>query len=188
MLAYIWAEDLNHQIGYRGQLPWHLPADLAHFKRMTQGHPMIMGRKTFASLPGVLPGRPHYVLTRSANYDQSYADDQRVKIFHTKQELENFIGNDQRLNFIIGGASLFASFANQVDLLYVTKIAATFAGDVKMPQLPWSEFDLVWAKRGKMNQHNLYPYQFKLYCRKNSKLQLSSLEPAYNSAKTVILK
>ncbi|MCI1632496.1 dihydrofolate reductase [Liquorilactobacillus nagelii] len=181
MLAYIWAEDLHHQIGFQGHLPWYLPADLAHFKRVTQGYPMIMGRKTFASLPGILPGRPHYVLTSSSEYDQKYATDSRVKIFHTTKQLVAFNQSDNQLKFIIGGASLFAAFADQVDLLYVTKIAAAFKGDVKMPSLPWSEFDLVWAKKGRQDQQNKYPHQFKLYSRRTSKLSLTTLEKYANS-------
>lgn len=60
MLAYIWAEDRAGHIGNEGKLPWNLPADLAYFKKQTMGHPMLMGRKTFDSFPGLLPHRLHF--------------------------------------------------------------------------------------------------------------------------------
>ena len=64
----IYARAANGVIGADGTLPWHIPADLAHFKRLTMGHPMVMGRRTFESLPGLLPGRPHIVLTRDPEW------------------------------------------------------------------------------------------------------------------------
>ncbi|KRM88773.1 dihydrofolate reductase [Liquorilactobacillus vini] len=164
MLAFIWAEDIQHHIGYRGKLPWHLPADLAHFKRMTLHHPIIMGRRTFESFPGLLPQRHHYLLTHDQKHDQQYAQNPQMTVVHSKQALGKLLQDDSQLFFIIGGASLFAAFAEQVDLLYVTKIAANFSGDVKMPPIP-GKFELVWAKRGKMDSQNHYPYQFKLYRR-----------------------
>ncbi|WP_281164961.1 dihydrofolate reductase [Liquorilactobacillus sicerae] len=165
MLAFIWAEDVQHHIGYRGKLPWHLPADLAHFKRVTLHHPIIMGRRTFESFPGLLPQRHHYLLTHDQKYDQQYAGNSQITIVHTKQELKKILQDNSQLFFIIGGASLFTAFADQVNWLYVTKIAADFPGDVKMPPIP-GNFELVWAKKGKMNSRNCYPYQFKLYRRR----------------------
>ena len=76
MLTFVWAEDEAHQIGYQGKLPWHLPADLRHFKKFTWGHPMVMGRRTFASLPELLPGRPHIVLTRDLTFETAQASSQ----------------------------------------------------------------------------------------------------------------
>ena len=63
MIEFVWAEDTKHAIGYKNHLPWHLPADLKHFKDLTMGHPMIMGLKTFTSLTQFLPLREHLVLT-----------------------------------------------------------------------------------------------------------------------------
>lgn len=169
MLAFIWAEDIKHHIGYQGKLPWHLPADLAHFKRVTLGHPIIMGRRTFESFPGLLPQRHHYVLTTDQSFDQKYQGNPRITIFHDQKQLEQLLKKNQRqLFFVIGGASLFSELAAQTDWLYVTKIAALFSGDVKMPQLP-GNFDLIWAKKGAVDQKNRYPYQFKLYRRQGIK-------------------
>ena len=82
MLAYIWAEDLTGGIGIDGHLPWHLAADLKRFKEKTMNHPMIMGRKTFESLPGILPGRKHIVLTHS----NLNVGDPNVKTVHARAE------------------------------------------------------------------------------------------------------
>ena len=102
MLAYIWAEDLNGGIGIDGHLPWHISNDLKRFKKITSGHPMVMGRKTFESLPGILPGRKHIVLTRS----DLKVDNSNVEIVHSRDELDNWIKSQDigcdywRSNFI----------------------------------------------------------------------------------------
>ena len=83
MLSFVWAEDQQHGIGIDGHLPWNLPADLKHFKEKTIGHPIIMGRKTFASLPHPLPERKHIVLTHRQELKQKYAGNEQVKIVST---------------------------------------------------------------------------------------------------------
>ena len=105
MLAYIWAEDLTGGIGVDGHLPWHLKADLKRFKEKTMNHPMIMGRRTFESLPGILPGRKHIVLTHS-NLDTS---DPNVKVVHSKEELDEWLAaqDQNQLNVIMGWATWF---------------------------------------------------------------------------------
>ena len=80
MISFVWSEDQKHQIGYKGHLPWRLPADLAHFKKVTMGHPMVMGKKTFDSFPGLLPGRKHVVLTHDTTLKEKYKDNSQVKI------------------------------------------------------------------------------------------------------------
>ena len=74
MISFVWAEDQKHQIGYKGHLPWRLPADLAHFKEVTMGHPMVMGKKTFDSFPGLLKRRQHIVLTHDTNLKEKYKE------------------------------------------------------------------------------------------------------------------
>ena len=88
MISFVWAEDQKHQIGYKGHLPWRLPADLAHFKKVTMGHPMVMGKKTFDSFPGLLPGRKHVVLTHDTTLKEKYKDNSQVKILNSIEKLE----------------------------------------------------------------------------------------------------
>lgn len=171
MLSYIWAEDTARNIGYQGQLPWRLPNDLKYFKQLTLGQPIIMGRKTFNSLGRLLPNRLHVVLTSEPDHLATYANDPRVIVLTSPHALKNWI-KAQSINqelFVIGGASLFALLADEVDTLYQTKINASFAGDVQMINLPNDEFKLVQVQDGICDEKNLYPHQFLTYQRQKGK-------------------
>jgi len=124
-------------IGRRGQLPWHLPADLKRFKALTMGKPMIMGRKTFESLPGLLPGRRHIVLTRREQWDSAGAE-----IVHS---LEGALeaarnGNDTGEIAVVGGAAIYDVFRPMAQRIEVTEIHADYPGDTFMKPLTeeWS--------------------------------------------------
>ena len=161
MLAYIWAEDLTGGIGVDGHLPWHLKADLKRFKEKTMNHPMIMGRRTFESLPGILPGRKHIVLTHS-NLDTS---DPNVKVVHSKEELDEWLAtqDQNQLNVIIGGATLFKMYRDQVDILYQTIVKENFQTDTQMPAINYADFEKVEDQQ--FDDSNL-KYEFITYRRK----------------------
>lgn len=143
MIAFIWAEDLNGGIGIDGHLPWHIAADLRKFKEETMGHPMIMGRKTFESLPGVLPHRKHIVLTHS----DLKVDSEAVSVIHSKESLDEWlVKHDNDLNFIIGGATLFEMYKDNVDYLYQTIIKKEYKTDTIMPKIDFSKFKLIEQK------------------------------------------
>lgn len=167
MLGFIWAQDQAGHIGYQGKLPWHLPADLAYFKKITAKHPMIMGKKTFLSFPGLLPHRLHVILTHDITLATKYADNPQVCVFHSKENLDKWLKqHDDELCFIIGGASLFEQYQHQVDLLYVTQIKESFIGDTKIPTLDYTQFDLVDRTLGIVDEKNIYPHEFLVYRRK----------------------
>lgn len=128
------ARGANGVIGAGGTLPWHLPADLRHFKALTIGRPMIMGRKTFASLPGLLPERRHIVLTR----DHGWAAD-GAEVAHTADEALALAGDGAVA--VIGGAEIFALFLPRAARIELTEIHAEFTGDTVMDPLPqqWRE-------------------------------------------------
>lgn len=167
-LAYIWAEASKHVIGKDGTLPWHLPADLAYFKRVTANHPIIMGRKTFASLPHILPHRHHVVLTHDRTLAAKYADDARVTVVASIAALLEWCDQQPagQVGFVIGGASLFALLSDHVKWLYQTKIKHAFPGDVTMPALDWTKFECVSHTPGKCDDRNQYPHEFFVYRRK----------------------
>lgn len=130
-LFIVVARAANGTIGANGRLPWHIPADLAHFKRLTMGAPMIMGRKTFESLPGVLPGRRHIVLTSQADWTTGEADD-GVEIAHS---LDAAIAraNGSRIA-VIGGAAVIAEAMPRARRIELTEIHRDYDGDVAMPE------------------------------------------------------
>ena len=134
----IYARAANGVIGKDGTMPWHLPEDLAHFKQLTHGSPVIMGRKTWDSLPPrfrPLPGRQNIVLTRQADWQAPGA----VRVGSVAEARALFPeGSDA---WVIGGAQVFAEALPLADSLVVTEIDADFAGDVHAPGLaaPWQE-------------------------------------------------
>lgn len=138
MIAYIWAQDAHGIIGSNGTLPWHLPDDLQYFKEQTLGQIVVMGRKTFTGMGSrPLPRRTNVVLTRQVDFDGG----DKVTVLHNKEAVLEFAKTrpDQDL-LIIGGAEIFRLFADVVDTLYVTRLDGEFTGDVRMPELPFSQF------------------------------------------------
>ncbi|GGD59488.1 dihydrofolate reductase [Croceicoccus mobilis] len=133
-LFLVFARAQNGVIGAKGRLPWHIPADLAHFKRLTMGTPMIMGRATYDSLPGVLPGRRHIVLTRDAEWEGEDAE--------VAHDLESAIhmANAARIA-VIGGADLFAQTLPLARRIELTEIHRDYDGDVTMPPLAADEWE-----------------------------------------------
>lgn len=126
-ITLVVARARNGVIGKDGALPWHLPADLRHFKRVTTGTPMIMGRRTFDSLPRLLPGRRHIVLTRDRNWRAHGAE-----VVHTPEAALAAAADADRVS-IIGGADIFAAFLPLADAIELTEVHGDIEGDTVMP-------------------------------------------------------
>lgn len=125
----------NGVIGSDGALPWHIPADLRRFKALTMGQPMVMGRKTFESLPGLLPGRRHIVLTR----DPAWAED-GAEVAHSLEEALN-LANSPHIA-VIGGAEIYRLFLHRADRIELTEVHARPRGDARFPDFDrgqWTE-------------------------------------------------
>ncbi len=139
-IALIWAMDKNRVIGQDNGLPWRLSSDLAHFKRVTLGKPIIMGRKTWDSLGRPLPGRPNYVVSRSPAPPNTAAiwcaglDD---AIAHATEWAQHQ-GVDEVI--VMGGAQIYQQAFPRADRLYVTEVATEAVGDTKLPQFDMSGF------------------------------------------------
>lgn len=125
-ITLVLARADNGVIGRDNALPWHLPADLKHFKALTQGKPMIMGRRTFESLPGLLPGRRHIVLTRDRNWTAPGAE-----VAHDLAGALGLAGDDGVS--VIGGAEIFALFLDWADRIELTEVHADVEGDATVP-------------------------------------------------------
>ena len=133
-IVLIYARAANGAIGLDGDLPWRLPADLKHFKALTLNKPMVMGRKTFESLPGLLPGRRHIVLTRDASWVAAGAE-----VADTPEEALALAGDGTVA--IIGGAAVFEAFLPFATCVELTQIHADYEGDTFVPPLgpEWHE-------------------------------------------------
>jgi dihydrofolate reductase len=136
----IWAQASNRVIGKDGTMPWHLPEDLAHLKRTTLGCPVIMGRKTWDSIPAKfrpLPGRTNIVLTRQADWNETgaqRASDLREALLFCEQ-----LASKPEVVWVIGGAQIYAQALPMAHKAVVTEIEAEFDGDSFAPQ-----FDASW--------------------------------------------
>ena len=128
----IYARAANGTIGFENRLPWHIPKDFKRFKAITMGKPMIMGRKTFESLPGVLPGRRHIVLTRHDEWTSEGAE-----VVHGVDEALALArkGNDTGEIAVVGGSAIYDVFRPLASRIEVTEIHAEYNGDVFMKPL-----------------------------------------------------
>ena len=154
-LTLVVAMDAQRGIGVDNTLPWRLPEDLAHFKRVTSGHPIIMGRKTFDSIGRPLPNRRNIVITRNAEWRHAGAD------AVTSLEAALALAGDAEV-FIIGGAQIFAAAMDMADKMIVTEIARTFACDTFFPPLD----PQAWRETARETHHseaNGFDYAFVTY-------------------------
>ncbi|MFC0274356.1 dihydrofolate reductase [Metabacillus herbersteinensis] len=158
MISLLVARDENGVIGNNNQLPWHLPADLAYFKRVTMNHKIIMGRKTFQSIGRILPGRENIVLTRDPAF--SY---QGCTVLHS---IEEMLQKYEHLNeeiFVIGGAEIFKEVLPHANRLYITEIHHAFEGDTFFPDINSSEWRAISKEAGVKDDRNPYNYEYVVY-------------------------
>ena len=125
-IVIVVARAQNGTIGKDGTLPWHLPADLKRFKALTMGSAMVMGRKTFESLPGLLPGRRHIVLTRNRAWRAEGAE-----IVHDVDAALDLAGEGPLS--VIGGAEIFGLFLPMATRIELTEVLADYEGETAMP-------------------------------------------------------
>lgn len=179
MLSMIVCYDARRHIGKDDELLVKIPADLKKFRQRTLGCNIIMGRKTFESLPGLLPHRIHWVITRDKDYVPKYPG-HNVKIFHSKQEVLDEV---KRLNlpnvYIIGGGQIYEEFMDECDCIHATVVHKILkGGNVSFPKIKSSE----WAqsqdgKIGSWKNENgdILEYTFQnFYRKKNNQLKHES--------------
>lgn len=159
MVSLIAAMGRNRVIGHQGGIPWRLPADMQHFKRTTMGKPILMGRKTWESLPGVLPGRRNIVMTRNQGYVAQGAEvvsgiERAIEITPEVSEL-----------MIMGGQQLYQQFLPIANTIYLTEIDADFEGDAYFPEFAPDEWEITTEQRCEPDERNNYSYSFKTYRR-----------------------
>ncbi len=151
IISLIAAMDNNRLIGKNNQLPWHLPADFAHFKSVTMGKPIIMGRKTYESIGKPLPGRTNIVLSR--NPDLCFEGVECVSSF--QQAL--VLAADAEEVMIIGGSTIYEMLLPETDRMYFTYVDGDFEGDAWFPKFDdnqWFEKDSVTRPSDEKNRYN----------------------------------
>lgn len=162
MITLVYAQDKNGGIGYQNDLPWHLPNDLKFFKRVTMGHTMVMGRRTFESMGcRLLPGRETVVVTRDVNYGR---DIEGLICLHSIEDVLE-LSKDKSLK-VIGGAQLFLDVLPHADEIIRTVIDAEFPADTFMPDIDENQWTLVQVENGTTDEANIYPHQYQWWKRK----------------------
>ena len=135
-LSIIVAMSSNRVMGVNNSLPWHLSEDLKHFKTLTTGHTIIMGRKTYESIGKPLPNRRNIVISRNLN--AFYGG---VEVVHSLEDAFSTSSNDEEV-FIIGGSNIYEQSLHLVEHLYITEIKKAFEGDAFFPEIDkslWTE-------------------------------------------------
>ena len=150
----------NRVIGRDNDMPWHLPAELRHFKQVTMGKPIVMGRRTFNSIGRVLPGRQNIVITRDTEFMFT-----GVTVVHSFAQAVRAAGDAEEL-MIIGGANLYRQTLYQVDRLYITLIHVELEGDTYFPELNEQDWIQVEKVRREADEKNEYAMTFLVLERK----------------------
>lgn len=155
-ISLIVAMDRNRVIGTDNRLPWHLPADLKHFRALTIGKPVLMGRKTYQSIGKPLAKRENIVLSRQLDFVAPGC--QVVRSIEEAMALVRTQGAEELM--VIGGAQLYVAMLPLADRLYITEIDTAVAGDARFPPIDPSQWHEIARQQHPADAHNPYNYNF----------------------------
>ncbi|MBF3236608.1 type 3 dihydrofolate reductase [Aeromonas veronii] len=161
-ISMIAAMAHDRVIGKDNQMPWHLPADLAHFKRVTLGKPVLMGRKTFESIGRPLPGRRNLVISRNPNYQAEGIE----VVGSVEAALALLAGSSVEELMVIGGGHLYAEMLPSADCLYLTRIDLAVEGDTRFPAFDDGQWQRVDCESHPADEKNPHPYSFETWQRR----------------------
>lgn len=156
MVSVIVAVAENGVIGDKNTLLWHISEDLRNFKRVTSGHPVIMGRKTFDSLGRPLPNRTNVVITRQN------LEIEGCKVVHSLEEALSLFSPEEEV-FVIGGAQIYAEALPLADRFYLTRVHHAYEGDTSFPKWNESEWSLVESERFERGEKYENPFTIEIY-------------------------
>lgn len=157
MVSLIAAVSRNNIIGKGNALPWDLPADLQHFREVTAGHTVIMGRKTFESIGRPLPKRRNIVITRQADYKPG-----GVEVMASVDDVLAAVPAGEEA-FVIGGGEIFKMVLPRADRVYLTRVEVEVEGDAFFPELPLEEWRETSRREGVVDGKNALPHTFLVY-------------------------
>ena len=159
MLSIVVAKAKNNIIGKDNKIIWNLPEDLKHFKELTTGHTIIMGRKTFESLGGVLPNRKHIIFSQNPDFKEN---NENVEVVHSLLQIQDLIEGEEEA-FVIGGAMIYNFLMPYVKKMYVTEINEEFDGDSFFPKINENTWKEVNREKGIKDEKNNLDYEFVIY-------------------------
>ena len=155
-LAIVVAVAENNVIGKNNQLVWHMPQDLKHFKSITMGFPIIMGRKTYESIGKPLPGRTSIVITRQPDY---YANG-CIVVRSIQDAIRQAKMQNKEKAFVIGGAEIYRQATDVCDTMFLTRIRHSFEGDTFFPEIDPNKWIETEKESYPADDKNLYPFDF----------------------------
>jgi len=160
MITIIVAIAQNNALGKNNKLIWHLPDDLKRFKKLTLNKHIIMGRKTFESLPNLLPNRKHIIISKNPSYRKNGTTvvsniEQAIKIASEDEEI-----------FVIGGAEIYNLFLNIADKIELTYVHHDFEADTFFPEIDLNQWKLIFSEFHPKDQKHKYDFTFKTYTKK----------------------
>lgn len=161
MLSIIVAKAKNNIIGKDNHLVWNLPADMKRFKEITDGHTVIMGRKTFESLGKPLSNRKNIVFTQNPDFK---VNDENVELVHSLLQIQEYIESQEEA-FVIGGATIYNFLMPYVKKMYVTQINKDFEGDSFFPKIDENKWKEISREKGLINEENNIDYDYIVYKR-----------------------
>lgn len=158
-ISLVVAAANNNAIGKDGKMPWHLPADMRHFKNITWGLPVIMGRKTFESIGKVLPGRKNIIITRQAGWEAEGV------VVVKKLEDAFFVAaeTDAKEAMVVGGGEIYKQLFDKARRIYLTRVDAEPEGDTFFPVIRAEEWHLVSQQKHEADEKNAYNYSFQFW-------------------------
>ena len=159
MLSIVVAKAKNNIIGKENKIIWNLPEDLNHFKNLTTGHTIIMGRKTFETLGRVLPNRKHIIFSQNPDFK---VKDENVEVVHSLLQIQDLIEGQEEA-FVIGGAMIYNFLMPYVKKMYVTEIGEEFEGDAFFPKIKEETWKEVSRQKGEKDENNNMDYEFVTY-------------------------
>ncbi len=159
MISLVVAAGTNNAIGKDGKLPWHLPNDLRHFKNVTWGLPVVMGRKTFESLGKPLPGRKNIVITRQAGWKAEGT----VAVKKIEDALFVASETDAKEIMVIGGGEIFRSLFDKAGRIYMTRVEASPEADTFFPVIDPKHWWLISQKQHEADEKHAYNYAFEIW-------------------------
>ncbi len=158
-VTIIVAMGQQNQIGLNGTMPWHLSDDLKNFKKLTIGHPVIMGRKTFDSIGKALPNRLNFVITSNPGKVRAY---KVCPVQNLEQAIKQAALTGKEI-FIIGGASIYKQSLDMADKLIITHVAYNGEADTYMPSIDWNQWKVVDKQQFKKDNRNDYNFEVVTY-------------------------
>jgi len=162
-LSLIVAVSENNVIGRSGDLPWHLSADLQRFKKITMGHPMLMGRKTWESIGRPLPGRASIVISRQADYATGHEEVPVAVNLDEALSLARQVAEGVDEVFVIGGANFYEMAFPCADRLLLTRVHAEVEGDVHFPEIDWDEWRMTEETHHGADDKNEFPHTYQVF-------------------------